>query len=247
MQPTDRAFVSGAFITHEIITEPYNYAEAISRADAPIWELAMQSEIDQHCEIGMWELVDLPPGWDAVGCRWVYAAKIKPNREFEKGKARVVAQGFTQRPEMDYYDITSPVVKFDSLQLLLAIANNLDWEIQMMDMKGAFLNSNLMEEIYMYQPEGFNDKSGRVLKLHQALYGLKQASRAWHQRLRDTLLDLGYAQSSADECVYVRKPGLNIEIISVYIDDLGLFANSVEGMNNIKRELNKKFVMTWER
>ena len=90
LQPTDHAFVSGAFITHEIITEPYNYVEAMSRVDAPIWELAMQSKIDQHCEIGTWELVDLPPGQVAVGCWWVYAMKTKPNGEFEKGKAWVV-------------------------------------------------------------------------------------------------------------------------------------------------------------
>ena len=71
-----------------------------------------------------------------------------------------------QRPGMDYYDITSPVVKFDSLRLLLAIANHQDWEIHMMDIKGAYLNSNLAEEIYMRQPEGFDDKTGHVLKLH---------------------------------------------------------------------------------
>ena len=94
-----------------------------------------------------------------------------------KAKARLVAQGSTQQPGMDYYDITSPVVKFDSIQTILATANHLDWEIKMMGVKGAYLNSELDEEIYMAQPDHFNDGSRCVLKLVQALYGLKQAGR----------------------------------------------------------------------
>ena len=99
-----------------------------------------------------------------------------------------------------------------------------------MDVKGAYLNSKLAEEIYMRQPEGFDNKTEHVLKLHRALYGLKQAGQAWHQKLQDMLLNLGYTQSSADECVYIRQSGSHIEIISVYVDNLGLFANLKQGM-----------------
>ena len=116
--------------------------------------------MDQHREIGTWELTELPLDQTAIGCQWVYAMKTKLDGKFDKGKARVVAQGFTQRPGMDYYEITSPVVKFDSLRVLLAIANALDWEIEMMDVKGAYLNSDLKEEIYMRQPDGFDDGTG---------------------------------------------------------------------------------------
>jgi Reverse transcriptase (RNA-dependent DNA polymerase) len=143
----------------------------------------MQIEMDQHQEIGPWEMTELPPGRTATCCRWVFATKTKPDGQFEKAKAWVVAQGFTQRPGMDYYDITSPVVKFDSLCVLLAIANALDWEIEMMDVKGTYLNSNLKEEIYMRQPDGFDDGTGPILKLGRALYGLKQSGHAWYQRL----------------------------------------------------------------
>ena len=90
----------------------------------------------------------------------MYAVKTTPEGEFAKAKARIVAQGFTQRPGMDYYEVTSPVVKFDLLHILLSIANALNWEIHMMDVKGAYLNSDLDEEIYMCQPEGFDDASG---------------------------------------------------------------------------------------
>ena len=101
----------------------------------------------------------------AIGCQWVYAVKTKPDGKFEKAKARIVAQGFTQRPGMDYYNIRSPVIKFDSLRVLLANANTLNCEIEMMDVEGGYLHSMLEEEIYMCQPDRFNDRSGWVLKL----------------------------------------------------------------------------------
>ena len=157
----------------------------------------------QHQQLRTWEITELLPGQMAIGCRWVYAVKTKPDGEFEKAKARIVAQGFTQRPGMDYYDITSPVVKFDSLCILLAITNTLNWEIEMMDVKGSYLHSMLEEEIYMCQPDWFDDRSGRVLKLQWALYGLKQSRRTWHQHLRGLLLSLGFQQSLANECVYI--------------------------------------------
>ena len=125
----------------------------------------MKIEMGQHQELGTWEITELPPGQMAISCQWVYAIKTKLDGEFEKAKARIVAQGFTQRPGMDYYNITPPVVKFDSLCILLAIANTLDWEIEMMDIKAGYLHSMLEEEIYMCSPDGFDDGSWQVLKL----------------------------------------------------------------------------------
>ena len=138
---------------------------AVSCDNAPIWEEVMKIEMGQHQELGTWEITELPPGRMAIGCQWVYAIKTKLDGKFEKAKARIVAQGFTQRPGMDYYNITSPIVKFDSLHVLLAIVNTLNWEIEMMDVKGGYLHSMLEEEIYMCQPDGFDDRSGQVLKL----------------------------------------------------------------------------------
>ena len=149
-----------------------------------------------------------------------------------------------ERPGMDYYDITSPVIKFDSLQLLLAIANTLNWEIEMMDVIGAYLNLELEEEIYMKQPKGFNDGSGRVLKLHCAIYGLKQVGRAWYNHLCKTLLNLRYIQSITDECLYIQKGESGINIIAAYVDDLGLVSNTKTRMAKVKQELNTKLPMT---
>ena len=105
---------------------------------------------------------------------------------------------------MDYYEITSPVVKFNSLCVPLAIANTLDWEIKIMHVKGTYLNSTIQEEIYIHQPDGFDDGTRQVLKIHQVLYGLKQSGRAWHEHLCRLLVSLRFQQSIADECVYIR-------------------------------------------
>ena len=148
-----------AMVMCEIVTEPENLKEAEGRPDWPIWKQAMKVEMDQHNDIGTWQLVELPTGRTAIGCQWVYAVKTTPDGDFEKAKAHLVTQGFTQQPGMDYYDITSPVVKFDSIRTILTTANHLDWEIEMMDVKGAYLNSELDEEIYMAQPDHFDDGS----------------------------------------------------------------------------------------
>ena len=145
---------------------------------------------------------------------------------------------------MDYYDITSPVVKFNSLCILLAIMNTLDWEIEIMDVKGSYLHSMLEEEIYMCQPDGFDDGSEWVLKLRRALYGLKQSVRTWHQHLCGLLLSLRFQQSLANECVYIRQDKDSIQVILVYVDDFGLFADSKGGMIKLKGEFNEKFQMT---
>ena len=136
-------------VTREIVTEPENLKEAESQPDWPIWKRAMKIEMDQHDKFGTWKLVEIPTGRTAIGCHWVYAVKTTPDGDFEKAKAHLVAQGFTQRPRMDYYDITSPVVKFNSICMILAMVNDLNWEMEMMDVKGAYLNSVLDKEIYM--------------------------------------------------------------------------------------------------
>ena len=133
----------------EIVTEPLSYAEALKREDFAIWREAMEVEMRQHAEVGTWELAELPAGKNLVGSRWVYAAKTDAEGTFELGKARLVAQGFMQCPRMDYFEVTSPVVKLDSLQIILAVAIQNGWAIEMMDVKGAYLNSTLDEEIYM--------------------------------------------------------------------------------------------------
>jgi hypothetical protein len=203
----------------------------------------MDSEMKQHEEVGTWKLVELPAGKNVVGSRWVYAAKTNAQGVFELGKARVVAQGFTQRPGMDYFDVTSPVIKLESLRIMLALAIQNAWAIEMMDVKGAYLNSVLEEEIYMCQQEGFDDGSGHILKLSRAIYGLKQSGRAWYKRLSTVLLNDGFTRSHADDCVFFKKEIGQMSIIFIYVDDLGLLANTITLMARIKTLLRSNFTM----
>jgi transposase InsO family protein len=141
MTRVDRAMIAN------IVPPPLTLIDAKKRPDFEIWRDMMDTEIRQHQERGTWSVVKLPQGREAIRCRWVYATKSDPDGNFEKAKARLVVQGMTQIPGIDYFDITAPVMKFDSLRILLAFGTKLDWEIEMMDVKGAYLNAELDEDI----------------------------------------------------------------------------------------------------
>ena len=126
-----------------------------------------------------WKLVDLPLGCKTIGCKWVLRRKLKPDGFTKKFKARLVAKGFKQKEDIDFFDTFSPVTKVMSIRLLIAIATIHNLMIHQMDVKTAFLNGDLEEEICMDQPEGFTmpGNEHKVCKLLKSLYGLKQAPR----------------------------------------------------------------------
>ena len=144
---------------------------------------------------------------------------------------------------MDYFEVTSPVVKLDSLWIILAVAIQNWWAIETMDVKGTYLNSTLDEEIYMCQPDGFDDGSGHVLKLHRAIYGLKQSGRSWYKKLTMVLFDDGFTCSHADDCIFYKKSGDPLTIITIYVDDLGLFASTRVLMARVKHLLHSNIIM----
>src|SRR6266404_2877173 len=164
--------------------DPYTFKEAMSSVDAEAWLEACQYELDALAKLKVWTLMDLPKGRKVVKNKWVF--KKKADGRF---CARLVAKGFTQIEGVDFDETFSPVARFESLQLLLALAALEDWEIHQMDVKSAFLHGDLDEEIYMEQPTGFiiAGKEHKVCRLQKALYGLKQASRAWNQQFHAVL------------------------------------------------------------
>ena len=182
--------------------DPLTFTEAMESALADEWKEACAYEIDALAKNGTWTLVELPAGRKAVKSKWVF--KHKADGCF---RARLVAKGFTQIFGIDYDETFSPVARFESLRLLLALAALEDWEIHQMDVKSAFLNGLLDEEIYMEQPQGFIDPDHphKVCLLKKAIYGLKQASRAWNLQFHGVLLDLGFAHTRSDAGVYHRQ------------------------------------------
>ncbi|KAK3125126.1 hypothetical protein QOZ80_7BG0600470 [Eleusine coracana subsp. coracana] len=165
--------------------EPKTYSEAMMGPDSEKWLGAMRSELESMRENQVWNLIDPPDGVKTIECKWVFKKKIDMDGNVHIYKARLVAKGFKQIQGVDYDETFSPVAMLKSIRILLAIAAFYDYEIWQMDVKTAFLNGNLSEDVYMTQPEGFVDPQNarKICKLQRSIYGLKQASRSWNLRV----------------------------------------------------------------
>ena len=223
--------------------DPASYHEAMGAADAAEWAAACEYEMDALSKNGTWELVDLPPSRKAVKSKWVF--KLKADGRF---RARLVAKGFTQVPGIDFDETFSPVARFESLRLLLALAALEDWEIHQMDVKSAFLNGVLDEEIYMEQPQGFivTGQETKVCRLKKAIYGLKQASRAWNLQFHGVLSTLGFKRTHADAGIYVchQHGGVGLLVVVLYVDDITIMGSSLEDVRQLKANLSSRYEMT---
>src|SRR6202522_875307 len=186
---------------------PNSYHEATMRPDSTTWLAAMQRELDSLEERKAFERTTLPPGRKAVGVRWTYDYKYNPDGSIIRGKekARLVAQGFSQRPE-DFGETYAPVVKLTSVRILIAYANRFDLEIMSFDVKTTFLHVRLPYDIFVKQIPGFPEPDiSTVLQLLVALYGLKQSSHEWYKLLSSTLAALGIHRCEADHAVFIGR------------------------------------------
>ncbi|GJY64355.1 retrovirus-related pol polyprotein from transposon TNT 1-94 [Tanacetum coccineum] len=167
--------------------EPKNVNEALGDES---WIVAMQEELNQFVANDVWELVPQPRNMTIIGTKWVFRNKLDENGIVSRNKARLVAQGYNQQEGIDYDETYALVARLESIRILLAYACALDFKLFQMDVKSAFLNGFINEEVYVAQPPGFIDfeKPDHVYKLKKALYGLKQAPKAWYDRLKAFLL-----------------------------------------------------------
>jgi hypothetical protein len=164
------------------------------------WRDAMLEEMASIEHNQTWSLVNLPAGQRTIGLKWVFKIKKDEHGNVTKHKARLVAKEYVQRHGIDYEEVFAPVARMESVRVLLAVAAHRSWSVHHMDVKSAFLNGELVEEVYVQQPPGFiaAGHEGKVLKLHKALYGLKQAPRAWNSKLDNSLLALGFTRSECE-------------------------------------------------
>jgi len=166
-----------------------------------------------------WELELLSDGQPAVSCRWVYKSKLQHGM-IKRYKARLVARDFSQTQSVNYFETFSPVICYESVRTILATVAKYNMELVQFDVKTAFLNSPLEEDIYMQQSEGYKDGTSRVCHLKKGLYGLKQAPRNWNNRFNDFVVSHGLKQSEADPCVFVKGAHTDWMILSLYVDGL---------------------------
>ena len=224
------------------IKEPSSVKEAFNCNENEKWKTAMQSEMNSLDKNNVWDLVELPKDRKPIGCKWVFKLKFDSDGQIEKYKARLVAQGFSQQFGVDYDEIFSPVVRHESVRLIIALSVLNGLIIHQMDVSTAFLNGELVEDVYMKQPEGFvvEGKADMVCKLRRSLYGLKQSPRCWNFLLDTKIKSFGFLQIPSDPCIYVSMKD-DIFIIAVYVDDILLASKDVNKINDIKVSLSKCF------
>ena len=220
--------------------EPTSVAAALQDLN---WKQAMEDEYLALMRNGTWSLVDLPLGRKAIGCKWVYKVKENPDGTVNKYKARLVAKGFHQVAGFDFSETFSSVIKPTTIRVVLTIALSRSWTIRQLDVNNAFLNGNLMEEVYMEQPSGFQDPSNpqKVCRLHKSLYGLKQAPRAWFEKLYDALISFGFVSTKSDQSLFVRITPQSTLFVLVYVDDILLTGNDVRAIQGLITQLNGMF------
>lgn len=220
--------------------EPRTYKEAINSPDKDNWIDAMNEELTSLQETGTFELSDLPNDKKAIGCKWVFKRKSENNNV--RFKARLVAKGFSQKYGEDYDEVFAPVARSPTIRLMLSMAGKLKLHVRQFDVKTAFLNGHLEEEIYMSQPEGFKVGS-QVLRLRKSLYGLKQAARSWNIMLKSCLAKIEFTQSDADDCLFIQREGDKECYIVVHVDDMLCVATSADKIDKTFQQLSKYFTL----
>lgn len=234
------------FIMNTIMgyNEPASHKDAIRSPEKSLWEEAMDSEMNSLLENDTWKLVSLPKGRKAIPCKWIFRVKMNADGSVDKYKARLVIKGFHQKRGIDYEQTFSPVTRMATVRSVLSVAANEGMAMAQFDVSTAFLYGSLDEEIFMRQPEGYDDGSGRVCLLRKSLYGLKQAPRCWNRCILDFFREIGFETSEADPCLLIRKTGCGKIIVALYVDD-GLVAGSSQQLiDEFIKELNSRFKIT---
>lgn len=186
----------------------------------------------------------LPEGRKAIGCEWVFRVKYNDEGQIDRFKGRLVAQGYSQKYGIDYDETFSPAARFSSIRTILAFAVEMGMQIHQMNVVTAFLNGELKEAIYMQQPPGYTQpgKEELVCKLRNSLYGLKQSPHRWNEKLCEHLKSISFKERTADPCVFIHQRK-DLQIIAVYVDDLILLAKTSEEMQQLKKDLSRRFKM----
>ena len=197
---------------------PRTYAEALNGSQKNEWSKAIKEELSAHKENKTWTAVKRSDQ-RTLTTKWIFTIKKNDSNQIERYKARLCARGFNQIKDIDYQEIFSPTTRYDSIRIILSVAAKANLQIQQFDVKTAFLNGFLEEDIFIDIPEGLSIKGNFVLKLNKSLYGLKQASRCWNKTFTEFLLKYGFVQSQADQCIYIGLFNGTKVFLIIYVDD----------------------------
>jgi hypothetical protein len=238
-----RVIMGNAFAS---ISGPASYKQAMKQDDCHQWQLAVAEELKSMEKNRVWDVVDKPNNRNIVTSRWVFVKKTDEHGNLERYKARLVARGFQQIPGQDFNETFAPVVRFTSIRAVIAIAAKHNMLIHQMDVKTAFLNGYLDEDIYMAIPDGVKvkDVDSKCLKLKKSIYGLKQSPLSWNKVLDDFLVRNQMTRSTADPGVYMRSVNNHRLFVTTYVDDLLIASQSLTLINEFKKKLAERFEMS---
>ena len=191
-------------------------------------------------------MVELPKGKEVIGVKWVYKTKCNAEGKIKRHKARLVVKGYKQQYGRDYEETFAPVARMETMRVVLSIAAQNKWKVYQMDVKSAFLNGVLMEEVYIEKPLGYEKKGEehKVCRLKKALYGLKQAPRAWYSRIDSYLLENGFEKCEGEPTVYIKEKDGKLLIVVLYVDDVIFTGNDDYLIENFKTVMKEEFEMT---
>nr|GEU35705.1 putative ribonuclease H-like domain-containing protein [Tanacetum cinerariifolium] len=194
----------------------------LSQINNDDFHTSMQEELLQFKMQKVWVLVDLPHKKRAIGTKWVFRNKKDERGIVVRNKAQLVAQGHTQDEGIDYEEVFAPVSRIEAIRLFLAYTFFMGFIVYQMEVKSAFLYGTIEEEIYVYQPSGFEDPDylDKVYKVVKALYGLHQAPRAWYETLANYLLDNGFQRGKIDQTLFIKRQKGDILLVQIYVDDV---------------------------
>ena len=199
--------------------EPKNVKEALTYES---WVQAMREELEQFDRNDVMTLVECPKGVLVIGMKCVYKNKTDECGTVIKNKARLVAKGYNQQEGIDYEETFAPVARMEAIGIFLAYATYMNFKVYQMDVKSAFLNGKIKEDVYVQQPPGFESSEfhNHVCKLNKALYGLKQAPRAWYETLSAFLIQNKFVRGKIDNTLFIYRTKSDVILVQVYVDDI---------------------------
>ncbi|GJZ32000.1 retrovirus-related pol polyprotein from transposon TNT 1-94 [Tanacetum coccineum] len=225
------------------IVEPKNIKETMVDS---AWIEAMQEELHQFDRLQVWELVDKPFGKNVIKLKWLWKNKKDEDQTVIRNKARLVAKGYAQEEGIDFEESFAPVARLEAVRIFVAYAAHKSFPIYQMDVKTAFLNGPLKEEVYVAQPDGFVDPDhpDKVYRLRKALYGLKQAPRAWYDELSKFLISKGFTKGIIDPTLFTIKYGEDILLVQIYVDDIIFGSTNPKFSKRFEKLMHGRFEMS---
>ncbi|CAL2226490.1 unnamed protein product [Prunus armeniaca] len=210
----------------------------------PKWVKAIKDKMKALEKNQTWTLETIPQGKKTIGCRWVFTIKHNADGSIKQYKARLVAKGYTQTNGIDYEENFAPVAKLNTVRVLLSLIANLDWPLHQFDVKNDFLHGELMEEVYMDIPPGYNTtQTGTVCRLRKILYRLKQSPRAWFGRFTMAMKNNGFKQCNLDHTLFLKHRKGKITSLIIYVDDIIITGNDKQEISQLQDYLATKFEM----